>query len=472
MIRAFAALALGLMCALAAPRAQAQIPGLSVSPNADCVFVGPPGGPFSPNACAYTLSNSTGAAINLRGRVSVQFSPAWMSASVNGQNQTPNEDFNFSVPANGSVPVSLFLLQAANQVTSPSARGALLLEVPGSPQNQVSISGRFSFSAGNDNFADARVLTANDFTINGTTTGATKEPGEPNHAGNPGGASLWFRFTAPASGTLTLNTNFTGFDTLLAVYTGSAVNALTQVAANDDAPNSQGGVSAVSFPVTQGTTYHIALDGASRNGGPAANGGFNLTIIRNFTVGNDRFTDAVAINGAAGQVTQFAQSGVSPTRETDEPQHGGGNGGSVWYEWTPDATAVYRFTAGGSAPPSGPVIAVYLGSSVTQLTEVASTSIFAPTSASLDFTAIAGQRYRIALAGGSASAPYEVSWGLANPQPPLGLFASILPNSRAVGRSEIATVFANMVNTSQVAGQNCRPVPPNVLNAVTPNGFA
>jgi hypothetical protein len=65
---------------------------------------------------------------------------------------------------------------------------------------------------------------------------------------------------ATADGTVDLNTHSSSFDTLLAVYTGSVVSSLTPVASNDD--NGAGGLwSSVSFPVTAGTTYRIAIDG-------------------------------------------------------------------------------------------------------------------------------------------------------------------------------------------------------------------
>jgi len=49
------------------------------------------------------------------------------------------------------------------------------------------------------------------------------------------------------------------FDTLLAVYTGTSVDTLTEVASNDDS----GGTlqSRVEFTTTAGTVYHIAVDG-------------------------------------------------------------------------------------------------------------------------------------------------------------------------------------------------------------------
>ncbi|HTH49453.1 MAG TPA: SBBP repeat-containing protein, partial [Candidatus Limnocylindria bacterium] len=72
----------------------------------------------------------------------------------------------------------------------------------------------------NDDFAARLPLTGVRITAAGRNLGATKEAGEPDHAGNPGGTSLWWRWTAPADGRLTLSTEGSDFDTLLAAYTG------------------------------------------------------------------------------------------------------------------------------------------------------------------------------------------------------------------------------------------------------------
>jgi hypothetical protein len=109
----------------------------------------------------------------------------------------------------------------------------------------------------NDAFAAAQAVSTGAAT--GTTDGATKEPGEPNHAGNSGGHSVWFRGTAPTTGFVTFTTQGSAFDTLLAVYTGSSVNQLTLVGSNDDAPGVKS--STVRVPVTKGVTYSIAIDG-------------------------------------------------------------------------------------------------------------------------------------------------------------------------------------------------------------------
>ncbi|MDX6583416.1 MAG: large repetitive protein [Solirubrobacterales bacterium] len=116
----------------------------------------------------------------------------------------------------------------------------------------------------NDAFANAQQLTGSAQTVAGGNAGASKETGEPSHAGNAGGASVWYRWTPAAGGSTTIDTCGGDFDTTLAVYTGSAVGALTQVAANDDNPGVCGGPtskSAVTFNATAGSVYRIAVDG-------------------------------------------------------------------------------------------------------------------------------------------------------------------------------------------------------------------
>ncbi len=111
----------------------------------------------------------------------------------------------------------------------------------------------------NDNFASVRTISGSQGTTNGTNIRATKQTGEPNHAGNTGGASVWYNWTAPASGSVTIDTIGSTFDTLLAVYTGSSVGSLTTVASDNGSAGN--GASRVTFTATSGTTYRIAVDG-------------------------------------------------------------------------------------------------------------------------------------------------------------------------------------------------------------------
>ena len=59
----------------------------------------------------------------------------------------------------------------------------------------------------NDDFANSFTLSGSATNASGTNVNATKQTGEPNHAGNPGGKSVWWSWTAPASGEVALSTN-------------------------------------------------------------------------------------------------------------------------------------------------------------------------------------------------------------------------------------------------------------------------
>jgi hypothetical protein len=135
----------------------------------------------------------------------------------------------------------------------------------------------------NDNFANAINITSCCTNIAGTNIEATKEAGEPNHAGNTGGHSVWYKYTYSlsylAGYTFTLRNSLSPFDTLLAVYTGSSVNALTLVASNDDFGSTPTNLtSTLFFRAVPGTTYYIAVDGFS-----GATGNFTLGIDINRT---------------------------------------------------------------------------------------------------------------------------------------------------------------------------------------------
>ncbi len=118
----------------------------------------------------------------------------------------------------------------------------------------------------NDMFANAVVVTGPTGTQSKNTEHATVEAGEPKPAG-AGRASVWYRWTAPISGTATIQTTGSDYDTVLGLYTGSAVNALTEIAVNDDQTPGSVFTSKVTTHVTSGTTYQIAADGYGGDSG-------------------------------------------------------------------------------------------------------------------------------------------------------------------------------------------------------------
>src|SRR6266704_3221044 len=120
---------------------------------------------------------------------------------------------------------------------------------------------------GNDQFNSRILLTGTNLSVTGSNIGATKQNGEPNHAGNVGGASVWWSWTAPTNGDLTIttdgstNTDGSELDTLLGIYTGSSVSALSLVVSNDDQVPGLFVTSRVRLQAIKGTNYQIAVDG-------------------------------------------------------------------------------------------------------------------------------------------------------------------------------------------------------------------
>lgn len=164
----------------------------------------------------------------------------------------------------------------------------------------------------NDNFANRIILNGDSASTGGTNVGATGEPGEPNNAGVSSPIeSVWWSWTAPDSGTVTIDTIGSNYDTTLGVYTGSAVNSLSTIAGNDDSISL---ISQVTFTATAGTTYQISVDGFLGSEGSI---GLNLVLFDSLiggtsgsetlfgTVGNDR------IQGQGGNDTIFGSEGVN-----------------------------------------------------------------------------------------------------------------------------------------------------------------
>lgn len=248
----------------------------------------------------------------------------------------------------------------------------------------------------NDAFSAAATLTGNAVQVTTTTIGATRETGEPLHAGVTGGSSIWWKWVAPQAARVTISTANSSFDTMLAVYTGSSVNALTAVAFNDD-ENFNTVTSRVAFNAVAGTTYWIAADGYSGDAGT-----LKLSLDAVTPPPNDTFASATELTGTSAQVTG---SNVGATRQTGEPNHASLPGSaSVWWKWVaPSAARVSLSTAGSNFDT---LLAVYTGASVNALTVIAFNDEDGPIgvdTSALTFDATAGTTYWIAVDGYSGA---------------------------------------------------------------------
>jgi hypothetical protein len=147
----------------------------------------------------------------------------------------------------------------------PATEGSLVLRIEATPPPV------------NDDFADATAL-------EGTTSvepggarsyfadrfgynwGATKEAGEPEHDGDQGGASVWYSWTAPETGSAQVGACCGQLS--LGVYLGAAVGSLTKVK-----PSAFG-----TIPVAAGSTYRFAVDGKYELVSAARMGSFDLIV--------------------------------------------------------------------------------------------------------------------------------------------------------------------------------------------------
>jgi hypothetical protein len=268
----------------------------------------------------------------------------------------------------------------------------------------------------NDNFASAAELQGREASASGTNKDATKEAGEPNHAAKAGGASVWYRWTAPASGKATISTCDSDFDTLLAVYTGSAVNALTGVAANDDTCGLR---SSVSFQAAAGDTYRIAIDGLN-----GAIGTYELLV--RLAPPNDDFADAKAISGESGSVEGTT---VGASRQAGEPDY---LDGSVWYRWTAPSSGWASFELCGSgfyAP-----LNAYTGSTVETLELTDTSYSYCNDEANrITIAATEGVTYSIAVSVYEVTGAFTLTWNR-NPPPPEPPFNSVEPTITGTAR--------------------------------------
>lgn len=113
----------------------------------------------------------------------------------------------------------------------------------------------------NDNFANAIKIPPGGGTVTGSNEFATIEPAEPFHAGNPQvAASIWWTWSPTNNTSVLIDTAGSGFEPVLAVYTGASLDVLRPVAVSTN--DVEHGLKAyVVFDGLVGVTYRIAVAG-------------------------------------------------------------------------------------------------------------------------------------------------------------------------------------------------------------------
>lgn len=249
----------------------------------------------------------------------------------------------------------------------------------------------------NDHIASATVMTGTRWSTIASNIGASFEQGEPKHADEYGGVSVWYEWTAPATQDFTIAAPVSTITTLLAVYetanpSAPDVKQLTEVASNTSPLFG----SNVRLAAVAGRTYFIALDGA---GGKQRNNIELFCTPANGVMLNDNFAERIAI---AGTTSSLGSSTSGASFEPGEPDlFGSALQRSVWWTWTAPASGSVTMTTQFSE--YNAAIGVYTGSALNALTQVVrhipangqGQSEFG----TVTFTAARGTTYQIAVFG-------------------------------------------------------------------------
>ena len=314
---------------------------------------------------------------------------------------TEGSDFNTVLAVYSGNNLDTLQLVAKDRDTTPDANGASLgFEALEGEVYRIAVdglsgaSGNISLSLGqsvvNDDFENALPLVGLNARASSENIAATRQEGEPDHVANTfGEKSVWWRWTAPLSGNVTMSTSASNsFDTLLAVYTGSALDELVLVGSNDDDERTGVWTSSLSFYAEEGVEYRIAVDGW--------NGGFGDISLTVAMAENDDFEDARMFVSDTVEDVSFT-NGAS--KEIGETNHAGASiGKSLWWRWKSTRSGQAEVTTFGSDFDT--TLAVYRGEHLASLQLIAANDDSGGAlSSRLVFDVVAGESYAIAIDG-------------------------------------------------------------------------
>lgn len=147
----------------------------------------------------------------------------------------------------------------------------------------------------NDDFKNAIEISDAPATVYGSNVNASWQHGE--SGGGYGPASVWWTWTPSQSGTYSVDTSRSSFDTWLSVYSGNSFSDLTLIDSEYDY---------ITFNATAGTQYYFDVDGYNDGSGPAE-GNITLSLdvdcilpsVTVFYTGQDTEADGIHVHFAA-----------------------------------------------------------------------------------------------------------------------------------------------------------------------------
>ncbi len=184
----------------------------------------------------------------------------------------------------------------------------------------------------NDDFAQAEPITALPFTSEQDTLAASTQPAEPlSCAGFSPSVSntVWYRYTAASNQQLHIDMTGTPFSRFAAVYVGSSLNSLSQIACD--------GFRAIKVDVAAGSTIYIQAGSDRADGGP-----LQLRVSEIVQPPNDDRANATEVT------TLPFTTDVDTLGATNEPGEQNCSSAGVWYRYTTTEDVVVTVDGNGS----------------------------------------------------------------------------------------------------------------------------
>jgi hypothetical protein len=174
----------------------------------------------------------------------------------------------------------------------------------------------------NDNFANAKAITGFPADLpSETNVGATEETNEPGVGPSYAGASVWYRWTAPASRDydVSLCASPADFDPAITVYTGSTLTTLEWATGTSPSCTSGGLLSHALFLATSGTQYYIQVAGFDDPDTGYSQSAFDLKIDNG--PGGLYFVDSRAPEGDSGRTSMKLRAVLGVPKAHDVTFH-------------------------------------------------------------------------------------------------------------------------------------------------------
>ncbi|RYX85078.1 hypothetical protein EON83_07475 [bacterium] len=390
---------------------------------------------IDPNGLPIVTSTSPrGVSSNLRPAITVSFSKPMNQASVQsnwsfapavtGTFVWSNNNQTVTFAPSGNL-VAGTMYEGRIKGTAVSAAGVKLDgdlsgASTGSPSDDYVWNFRIVGAPSNDNFARAMPLSGDSGYVPAFNMGATREAGEGRHGNyyGQGDKSVWFKWTAPATGNLIFDTTGSTFSHVIGVYTGSSVGALTTQKLGDS--NYIHNEVQIALRVVAGTTYSIVIDGdfypQTETTLPFTDtGNIRLSWLLYRSPANDNYASAQNISGVKGSTTGNT---LGAYWEDGETSHAGADS-SVWFRWTAPANGAVTFDTIGTNWDTE--LSAFTGTPIRTAKEVAQDRDGGGANGTslMPFTVSAGATYYISVGGAGyafndARGDFKLNWNFVN----------------------------------------------------------